>query len=274
MLKTTDKERLKSLGIDIDAIIAAHTDPAEKDITVPDGMIYTDAQLATRDEVKLKDGEKVGEKKAIEIAKTELKKHAGLDITAERWGDVGKEIKAAINATGDDKVKTLQEQNAALLADKTSLAEKVTQAETQLRNGLSTIDILSKLPANSLGLSPKEAFELAKIRGYAAEDTDNGRVWRKNGEVMKDPVTHAPLSEDKAIAAIWTEQKWTPSATAAAGGRGASQKASGEAMGGIMSKSAAEAAWREQNPDKGLATPEGMAWYAEQAKQPGFDLYS
>lgn len=274
MLKATDKERLKSLGIDIDTIIAAHTDPAEKDITVPDGEFVTAEQKATIIAVANKDGEKIGEKKAFDIAKVEIKKHSGIELKGERWGDVGKELKDAINATGDDKVKTLQEQNAALLADKTSLADKVSQAETQLRTGMFEIGVLSKLPANSLGLSPKEAFELAKIRGYTPEHTDTGVVWKKNGEVMKDPVTHAPLSEDKAIAAIWTEQKWTPSATPPAGGRGASQKASGDGMGGIMSKSAAEAAWREQNPDKGLATPEGMAWYAEQAKQPGFDLYS
>lgn len=36
MLKATDKEKLKKIGIDIDAIIAAHTDAAEKDIVVPD----------------------------------------------------------------------------------------------------------------------------------------------------------------------------------------------------------------------------------------------
>jgi len=274
MLKANDKERLKNLGIDIDAIIAAHTDPAEKDITVPDGEFVTAEQKATIIAVANKDGEKTGEKKAFDIAKVEIKKHSGIELKGERWGDVGKELKDAINIDKDTKYASVVEQNQALIRDIEGYKTKVETAETQLRTGLFEIGVLSKLPANAMGLSPKETFELAKLRGYTPEHTDAGVVWKKNGEVMKDPVTHAPLSEDKAIAAIWTEQKWTPAATPPAGGRGAGQKPSGDGMGGIMSKSAAEAAWREQNPDKGLATPEGMAWYAEQAKQPGFDLYT
>lgn len=273
MLKATDKEKLKKLGIDIDAIIAAHTDTAEKDITVPDGELLTAEQLTTRDEVKLKEGEKNGEKKAIEIAKTELKKHAGLDITAERWGDVGKEIKAAINSTGDSKLTALQEQNAALLADKTALEQKAIQAETALKTGMFEVSILSKLPANAMGLTAKETLELAKLRGYTPELTETGTVWKKNGEVMKDPTTHAPLTEDKAINAIWAEQKWTATTATTTGGRGGVQKPAGGTGTGLMTKSDVEAAWKEANPDKGIATPEGMAFYAEYAKQPGFNMF-
>ncbi|MCD6012889.1 MAG: hypothetical protein K0Q79_2751 [Flavipsychrobacter sp.] len=275
MIKAEHKEKLKKLGIDVDAIIAAHNDTAEKDITVPDGTILTDEQLTARDDVKVKEGEKAGEKKAIEIAKTELKKHAGLDISADRWGDVGKEIKAAINATGDTKLTALQEQNAALLADKTALETAKAQAETALKQGMFEVNILGKLPANSLGLSPKETFELAKIRGYQAEQTETGVVWKKNGEVMKDPTTHAPLTEDKAIAAIWTAEKWTPTVTPPSGGRGGAQKPSGgNSAAGLMSKSAVEAEWEANNPGKGIATPEGMSFYAEYAKQPGFDMFN
>lgn len=80
MIKQTDKDKLKALGFDLDAIIAAHTDAAEKDIVIPDGKIYTDDQLTTRDNVKLTEGKKEGEKLAIDIAKKEIAKHAGIEV--------------------------------------------------------------------------------------------------------------------------------------------------------------------------------------------------
>lgn len=273
MLKTTDKEKLKSLGLDIDAIIAAHADTAEKDIVIPDGKIYTDAQLTTRDDVKVKEGKKEGEKEAVNIAKVEIKKHAGIEIKADRWGDIGTELKAAMNADKDTKLTALTDQNALLLKDVDTYKTKAEQAETAMNTGLFEVSILGKLPAHAAGLSPKESFELAKMRGYVPEKTDAGVVWKRNGEVMKDPATHAALAEDKAIAQIWNEQKWTPTA-APAGGRGAPQKPAGSGAGsGIMSKSQAEEAWTAINPDKNMATPEGMAWYNEQAKQVGFNMY-
>lgn len=274
MLKQTDKDKLKALGLDIDAIIAAHTDAAEKDITVPDGSIFTEEQLTARDGVKLKEGEKTGEKNATAIAKAEIKKHAGIELKGERWGDIGTELKAAINADKDTKLTTVTEQNQLLLLDIEKYKGEAAQAQTQLKTGMFEIGILQKLPANALGLSPKETFELAKIRGYQPELTETGTVWKKNGEVMKDPATHAPLPEDKAIAAIWAEQKWTPAAQPPAGGRGQQQKPSGSGTAGIMSMSAAKAEWEATNPDKGFATPEGAAWYGELAKQPGFDMFN
>ena len=273
MLKQTDKDKLKALGLDIDAIIAAHTDTAEKDITILDGSIFTDQQLTDRDAIKIKEGEKSGEKKATEIAKTEIKKHAGIDLTGERWGDIGTELKKAINSSGDEKVKALQDQNALLLADKESLSNKVSQAEMSLKNGMFEVGILSKLPANSLGLSQKEILELSKIRGYQAEQTEAGVVWKKNGEILSDSKTHAPLPEDKAIAHIWESEKWSaPVAPAPQGGRGGVQKPI-VTGGGIKNRTQAEAAWNDANPGKNMQTPEGMAYYNELAKQTDFNMY-
>lgn len=275
MYSQKDKDRFKELnGISIEDFVAGHNDTAEKPLALPEGQILTDAQLTQRDEVKVKEGEKTGEKKAIEIAKKEITKHSGIEVKGERWAEIGTEIKTAINSTGDEKVKTLQDQNALLLKDKTDLETKAAQAESALQTGMFEIGILSKLPAHVAGLSPKETFELAKMRGYTPEKTDTGVVWKKNGEPLKDPVTHAPLAEDKAIAHIWETEKWNPAAQAGAtGGRGAQQRSTGAAAGAIKSRSEAEAAWKELHPDKNMQTPEGMAYYNELAKQPDFNMY-
>ena len=170
MIKQADKDKLKALGIDLDAIIKAHEATTETDIVVPEGELLTADQLTARDDVKLKEGKKAGEKEALTIAKTELGKH-GFELKAERFGDLAKELNEKITATGDDKLKTLQEQNRLLLVDKTTLAQERDAAVNGLKTGMLELDIISKIPAGA-DISSKERFELAKMRGYQFEEVD------------------------------------------------------------------------------------------------------
>ena len=275
MLKKEQKDKLTAMGLDIDAIISAHNDTSEKDIKIPEGQLLTDAQLLARDEVKVKEGEKIGEKQATVIAKTEIKKHAGIELKGERWGDIGKELKDSMNADKDTKVTQLQEQNTLLLADVNTYKGKAAEAETALNNGMFKLERQAKLPPHKDGLSATESLAILEMRGITYEKTDTGVVWKKGGEVLKDPATHAPLAEDKAIAAIWAEQKWTPAAAPAPqGGRGAQQKPITIGSEGIKNKSQAEAAWNEANPDRNMNTPEGMAFYNDIVnKTPDFNMY-
>lgn len=264
------------MGLDIDAIIAAHNDTAEKDINIPAAQWLTDAQLLARDEVKVKEGEKIGEKNAITIARTELTKHTGLTLKGERFGDIGKEIKDAINADKDTKLTALQEQNTLLLADVTTYKTKAEHSETALSNGMFKLERQTKLPPHKDGLSPTESLAILEMRGITYEKTDAGVIWKKNGETIKDPATHAPLPEDKAIASIWAEQKWAPvAAPAPKGGRGGQTLPIVIGAGGIKNKSQAEAAWEEANPGINMSTNEGIAFYNDLvAKTPDFDMYS
>lgn len=190
----------------------------------------------------------------------------------ERWGEIGVELKDAINSTGDTKVKTLQDQNTLLLADINKYKAEATTATESLNKGMFEIGILSKLPAHAAGLTPRESLELAKMRGYTPERTDTGVVWKKNGDVLKDSATHAPLTEDKAIAHIWESEKWGVTAPPPpTGGRGAKQSTV-TSPSGIKTFSEAEAYWKETNPDRGIASPEGMAFINEAAKQPDFNM--
>lgn len=264
MISQATKEKLKKLGIDPEALETAVKSDTETDIAVPDGELLTADQLTERDSVKLKEGKKEGEKEALTIARKELAKH-GLQTEKDRWGDIAEEIKTKINATGDEKVKLLQEQNTALLADKETLSQKFTQAEQALANGMFEVERLTKLPAHVAGLSPKETLELLKLRGYLPEKTENGVVWKKNGEALKDKATHAPLPEDAAIASIWEAEKWNaPAAPAPNGGRGGGDSNPGGA--GIKTQSAAVSEWQRQNPGKNPVSPECQAYIQEIAK--------
>lgn len=274
MLSQADKDKLKALGINADELETAIKADKETAITLPQGQILTDEQLTQRDANVKKDSVKEVEAKVVEIAKKEILKHAGIEIKSDRWGDIGTEIKTAINSTGDDKVKTLQEQNRLLLADKETLTKQALEATSTLETRLFEVDVMSALPKHPAGLSPRETMELAKMRGYSFEKVDGNPVVKKGNEILSDPTTRAALPLDAGIKHIYTEQKWDAAPEPAPrGGRGAAQKPPTGGSGGIKSRSQAEAAWNEMHPDKNMATAEGLAWYNEQAKQPDFNMY-
>lgn len=276
MISQAKKDAAKKLGFDIDAIVAAAADAKEVDIAVPEGEILTAAQLATRDGVKIEEGKKLAlpeaEQKAFDTVVTMVKNHTGIELKGKRIGDVVKEIKTVLETSTDDKAKALQERNTLLLADKATLTSERDAAKMELKTGQFEMNILSKLPANNMGLSAKESFEVLKLRGYAAESTDAGVIWKKNGVELKDPTTHAPLDGDKAIAHIWSEQNLAPVAAKANGGRGAQQKPLVGAS-GISNKTQAIAAWEEQNPGIDIASAAGQAFYAGCAKADGFNMF-
>ena len=272
MIKQTDKDKLKALGIDLDAIIKAHEATTETDIVVPEGELLTADQLTARDDVKLKEGKKAGEKEALTIAKTELGKH-GFELKAERFGDLAKELNEKITATGDDKLKTLQEQNRLLLVDKTTLAQERDAAVNGLKTGMLELDIISKIPAGA-DISSKERFELAKMRGYQFEEVDGVMGIKKGGEFIRDKTTQSILGLDKAIPVLIEEQKWTPAAVTPTGGRGVTQKPLGAMTGAVpKNHTQAESTWAEMYPDKNINSAEGQAQYAEWAKQPDFNVH-
>lgn len=267
MIKQTTKDRLKELGIDPEALETAIKADTEVDVTLPDGSLFTDTQLADRDKVKVGEGEKSGEKKATEIAKKELAKQ-GLDLKGERWGDIATEIKGAINSTGDDKLKALQEQNSLLLKDKETLTTELTTNKSKYEQSMFDVEVMSKLPAIPSGFtSLKEAFEVMKMRGYSVEQADGVTVVKKGGEVLRDKTTQAPLALDAGIKAIYAEQKWTPEPQQ--GGRGASQQPLG---GGGVFKKTSELAAHLSEQGENIMSEKGQAMLAKAMADKDFDV--
>lgn len=265
MLDKATKDRLKELGIDADKLTEAVKSEGEVPFALPDGSLLTEAQLTERDGVKIKEGEKNGETAAKTALIKEVSAKTGLTITGDRIADLVTGIKEGLSKDKDQAFKSLQDQNTALLADKETLTTKATQAEQTLQKGMFDIEVMSGLPANSLGLSNKETLELLKIRGYEPVKTDSGISWAKNGETIKDPTTRAPLIGEKATAHIWNEQKFAVVAPPPAGGRGGSD---GNPSGGVglNSYSAVATQWQKDNPGKNTVSPEFTAYLSAAAK--------
>lgn len=276
MLKQTDKDKLKELGFDVDKLVTAISDPKEVDITIPTGTFLTDTQLTERDGIKVKEGEKTGDTAARKVLQKELGTKLGIDVKDDaRFGDVIKLIEGKINSTGDEKLKTLTDQNALLLKDKELLTGELETVRTSSASITREANLMGLLPGIAPGMkSLKETLEVAKMRGYSFDDEGGKTIIKHNGEVLKDKTTHAPLAVEAGIKHVFATEGWDKQAAPPAGGRGAPQKAPG-AAGGISNRTEAIASWKDQNPNSNpVSDPAFAAYYSKLQKEtPDFNIY-
>jgi hypothetical protein len=275
-LKKETIDKLKKYGFDTDKLIAAITAEAEQDFDLPEVTVLTDAQLTERDNVKIGEGKKAGEVEARSTLVKELGKRLNLDLKGERLADVVGEIQTFVNKNGDEKVTMLQNQITALTTDKNQLTAKVTEFETNLSAAKFENELLGYFPVNrGTGLSDIERLTLIKS-AINFEQVDGKYVAKRDGVVVTDPTTHAPLPIGKVIEGYFAEKPFllggqqapTPS------GRGAGDSNPGGA-GGVTKLSQAEKAWLVDNPDGNIMSPEFTAYVDKIAKEDlTFDFYS
>ena len=261
MINKETQQKLSTLGIDIEALVKAHTAPEEVPFDLPNGTFLTDEQLKLRDENIAAQAEKTGEGKAVEIAKAEMKKR-GLEVKGNRWGDIVNEMNELVNKDKDSKLTQLQEQNSLLLKDVETLRGEVESERGRAKKVMFDHTVMNTLPDNPMGLTKQETLEILKIRGYVPEESTSGVVWKKNGEILKDGATHAPMAADKAVQSIFGELNWNQPP---AQGRNIRDTGSG-ASGGLSTFSEAKKQWTEANPNKSVLSPEFTTFVEAAAK--------
>lgn len=275
-LKKETIDKLKKFGFDTDKLIAAITAEAEQDFEVPEVTVLTEAQLAERDRVKIGEGKKAGEAEAKSTLVKELGKRLNVEFKGERLADVVSEIQEFANKNGDDKVTMLQNQIAALTADKNQLTSKITEFETNLSAAKFENELIGYFPANrGAGLTDSERLTLIK-NAISFEQVDGKYVAKRNGEVVTDPATHAPLPIGKVVEGYFAEKPLLlgGSQPNPPGGRGGSNSDPG-GSGGITKLSQAEKAWLAENPDGNIMSPEFTAYVDKIAKEDlTFDFYA
>jgi hypothetical protein len=277
-LKKETIDKLKAFGIDTDKLIAAIVAETEQDLELPEVTALTPAQLTERDNVKIAEGKKQGETEARSILVKELSKSLNVELKGERIADVVSEIQAFANKNGDEKVKLLQDQVTALTADKSKLTGEITEFKNSLSAAKFDSELIGLFPANrGAGLSDSERLTLIK-NAITFEIVDGKQVAKRDGVVVTDPVTHAPLPVSKVIEGYFTEKPLLLGnvPNAAPGGRGGvDTPPGGGGLAGIKKFSEAEKAWKEQNPTSNLASPDFMNYVNKLAKEdPSFDYDS
>ena len=280
-LKQATIDKLKSFNLDVDKLIAAIKAEAETDYEIPEVTLLTPAQLTERDNVKIGEGKKLGETEAKTTLVKELGKRLNTEFKGERIADVVNEIQTFTNKTGDEKVKLLQDQVTALTTDETNLSSKLTEFETNLQAAKFDSELIGLFPANrGAGLTDSERLTLVKS-AITFETVDGKVVAKRNGNVVTDPTTHAPLAVNQVIESYFKEKPLLLGTVQAAGaggtgGRGAGDSGAGGGAGaGVKRFSDAEKSWKEQNPDKNTMSPEFTEYIDKIAKDtPDFDYYN
>lgn len=263
-LKTETKAKLKEIFPNLDELIAAITHADEQDYTIPEIKVYSDADLATRDENSKKEGVREGKKTGIAIATKAVADKFGITETIESPDALVTKLNA--NFAGGDSV--LKQQIAALQADKTSLTTERDAALSDKKTALFDRDLITKFPTNRTKLM-NDAELLSLVKGNLSfEDNEGVTIVKKNGEVLRDTTTKNPLTIDAAINGLFTERKWVD-ADGGQGGRGGGDHSNND-MGGIKTLSAFQDKWERDG--KNPISPEFTAALQTAAKVDGFDM--
>lgn len=208
----------------------AIADEKETDVAIPEGLsVFTKEELEERDNNSRSDGITTGK----EIGIKEVKKAAGLpdDAPSKDPAKVAQAIMDKANAESktkpDEKVKELTTQLDLL---KKSMEEKegeIGKLKNEITGAGLDRQILTSLPKNRAStLTDAEYLTLIKS-AISIEQVDGSITVKKDGQVLRNNTTMAPISLNDAINNLFTERKWVEAAGSPAGGRGA-----GDASGG------------------------------------------
>lgn len=278
MLKKDTIDLIKAYGFDVDKLVAAIKDEKEVDYEVPKFNALTDDQLTTRDANNVEVGKKAVEPELRKTLVAEVGKRLGFTPKGERIGDLVTDLQARINATSDEKLKTLQDQVTLLSKDKEKLEGDVTTERSKADTAIFHSNLLTHLPA---GRDPKRVRDDERIlmltRDITFEVVDGKRIAKRNGEVIKDPKSHAPLPEAEVVKLYSAERGWDKEAAGGGGGggRGGGHDGGGGGGGALKKFSQAKDQWKAENPEGNVNSPEFTTYVNKLAKaDPTFDMYN
>ncbi|WP_430900479.1 MULTISPECIES: hypothetical protein [unclassified Paraflavitalea] len=278
MLKKETKDLLKkTYGIDPDKLEAAIKDEKEVDFELSGEVtLLSNTDLATRDANNKAEGAKEKEKdfenKGKELAAKAIRKKFSIDDAV--GNDIDK-VAEAINEKLNKGDKALQEQVAALLADKQALnAELENQRKTTAAATLRSRAIEAFPAGRKSDMKDAERLVLIEMEHEFAEHEGKVVLKKKGGDFIKDPNTHAVLGADVALANIFKERKWVDDGGGGGGRGGSDDTPGGGGAGGLKTLSAFEKKWKESNPDKGIMSAEFDAALEKHVKEvPDFNYY-
>jgi hypothetical protein len=275
-LKQATKDKLKTAyGIDVDKLIEAIVATEEKDfVFAEDVTVLKNTDLEARDLNKIAEGKRAGEtegeKKGRELAAKAFKKKFALDESTQN--DIDKVVEA-VNTKLNKGDTALQEQVKALLKDKETLTAQI---ETEKQNAKAAgfdAQLISMFPAGrTTDLNDAERLALVKM-SLQFEEADGKPIVKRDGQVVTDKNTHAPLAINQVLTDLFTERKWI-GAAAGSGGRGGSNN-TGSGGAGIKKASQFTEKWVAENPGKTAISPECIDAMNKHAKEnTDFDMYS
>ena len=198
MLTAATQTKLKALGFDPDALVAAIKAETETDLTIPN--LLTPEQVSTLSTNIRKDGFEEGKTAMREILVKDIKTKAGLQIETKELDPVLEALKEAWkkpagNPELENSLKELQKKYTEDLSAKDSA---LAQARKEL-NGIKVRSTMAKyLPEETI--IDKDYILTLFASEHEVEQTDSGAVVKKSGNVLKDD-----LQNPKSLEAVVKE---------------------------------------------------------------------
>ncbi len=265
MLKKTELTKLKALfGKDTDKIIEAIKAEDEVDITIPDVPTYSEDQLTERDKntiaaakpAILKEGKDTG----IEIANKAIVKKYNLGDVDTKDPD---KVIAALDLTVSKGDAGLKEQVTLLQTKQTELEGQIEASNKNHKSALFDTDLISNFPTNRKnGMSDKDYLLLVK-NNLEFEETADGMVVKKAGQILRDPKTQAAIAPKDAVKSFFEEKKFVGEEQG--GGRGGNDNPGGGGS-GITKYSQAETQFLKDNPGGNPISPAFQTYLTSVAK--------
>ncbi len=274
-LKQATKDKLKAYGLDVEKLVTAIKEENEVDYDVPERVVMTPDDLEARDNNKIaegkRDGEKTGETKGKDITIKAIKKKLGIESETKDPEKLAEEALSKL-ATGD---AGLREQISLLQKDKEVLQTQVQQEQKKAKEAAFDASLIAMFPGNrSSDLSDQERLALVKMN-YSFEEQDGKTVVKRNGTILRDNNSQNAVEVSKAITDLFTEKKWI-TAQQKPGGRGGNDDPQpGPGGAGITKMSDAQAQWIKDNPGKNVVSDDFTNYVNGIAKDnPNFDMYN
>lgn len=272
-LNQESKDKLKALGLDVDALEVAVKSETETEITIPAGSFFTDDTLLARDANKIEEGKRLGitegKTAGFEIAnKTMIEKYGLKDVKKTDEPAKVIEAMAATLSKGDEGLKG---QISALQTDKEALLQQLSEKDNKMKDFELTTTLLSVLPQNRTSvLSDNEYLGILKS---SVEEIDGKLAVKLNGEVLRDPKTRSVIDLKEGVNQVFASREgWLKKDDGGnGGGRGAGDN-HGQQHSGIRTLSAASEAYAKEHGEESLLTPEFRAHVQELAKNKDFNL--
>ena len=269
MLKKETIDKIKALGLDAEKLISAIKATGEVDLELPEGKIFIDETLLTRDssmkEEGLKEGQKLGFKegkdKGIEIQGQILLKKFGIDVTTVKSADPDK-VAEAIHGVASKGDAGLKEQVQQLLAEKETYTRNFEAKEAEIKAQIFNNNLLANMPLKrNTKLFNDTEYLLTTKNNLEFEEVD-GAIYpkEKGGDYLRHPDTKAKLPLKEGLEAYFSKRSWIDTvAQQPEGGRGAGDNLPAGNIGGVRKFSEFQNKWEKENPGKLISQPEGMA---------------
>lgn len=232
-LSKTSIEKLKKLGVDVDAIVSAATSESEVDVAIPDGHFFTEEQLTVRDNTKYNEGKIAGE----EMSVGEVKKAYNLSFTGKKVEGLVKHLTERPKEE-NEVITKLQKNISDMEAEKNRIASEFTNYKVRS-------SVKSAIPQLNNGLSADETLSVLEANGYTFTEKNGKVIAMYKGNPVTDNKMLTELEAKDVITSFLNEKKWIGQAEPEKVGRGAGNNAFNGSKPVFTSAKEVEQYWKE-----------------------------